>query len=79
VDQDNIQIRKNGNSIAIAQSEIPHNTGLTQYTSKLSYLNGSNDYVDFTVYTGTGSLVQTIQYGGTADSPGTFFSAHLLR
>ncbi len=79
VEQDNIQIRKNGNSIAIAQSEIPHNTGLTQYTSKIGYLNGSNDYIDFTAYTGTGSLTQTIFYGGSTESPGTFFSAHLLR
>jgi hypothetical protein len=79
VDQDNIQIRKGGNTIAIAQAEIPHNVGLTLYTAKMAYLNGSNDYIDFTAFSGSVSLTQTILYGGSTESPGTFFSAFLLR
>jgi hypothetical protein len=35
------------------------------------------DYLDFTVYQGSGSP-KNILYGGTPDGAGTWFSAHLL-
>ncbi len=76
--QDNIQIRKSGNTIAINQNAIPTVTGLSMNATKLTYLNGSTDYIDFSAYSSTSDPTQTIQYGGTTDGPGTFFSASLV-
>jgi hypothetical protein len=77
-DQDNIQIRKVGNTIAISQSAVPTSQGLTMNATKLAYLNGTTDYLDFSVYSGTSAPTQTVQYGGTTTGPGTFFSASLV-
>lgn len=74
--QYNTQVRKNGNTIAIYQNTIPANNGITQGGSKLIYLNGSTDYVDFTVYNGYGSSVNILL--GTANGSGTYFSAALM-
>ncbi len=75
----NIQIRKNGNSIAISQHEINSTEGLSMNLTRMAYMNGSNDSVDFSVYTATSDLDQTVLYGSIADSPGTYFSAFLIR
>jgi hypothetical protein len=77
-DQDNIQIRKSGNTIAINQNAIPTVTGLSMNATKIAYLNGTTDYLDFSVYSSTSDPTQTVQYGGTPDGPGTFFSASLV-
>jgi hypothetical protein len=75
--QYNIQIRKNGNTIAIFQNQITTSTGLTQGGSKLVYLNGSTDYIDFTAYNGDSSS-RNIQWGGSSTGQGTWFSATLM-
>ena len=74
--QVNVQIRKNGNSQAIYQ-RLSNSVaiGFTMGGSKVVYLNGTTDYLDFTVYT---SDINTI-YKGNADGSGTYFSVHLLR
>jgi hypothetical protein len=75
--QDNIQIKRNGNALTIAQSEIPANTGNTQITSRVISLNGTSDYIEFSAYTDA-SGGQRVKYGDTSDSPGTFFSAFYI-
>ncbi len=72
----NTQIRKNGNTFALYQDQIVTGSGASQGGSKLVYLNGSTDYVDFTVYTGNSSD-QTLQYG-SSNGQGTYFSAALI-
>jgi hypothetical protein len=45
--------------------------------TKSVFLNGSTDYVDFTVYTSQ-TPSQTLKYGGTSFGTGTWFRAFLL-
>ena len=75
--QDNVQARKNGNTFMILQNPIATGTsGISASGSKLIYLNGVSDYVDFTAYTANATS-QILQYG-TATGSGTWFSAYLL-
>ena len=77
--QVNVQIRKGGvGSITISQESIPNTEGLFMNATKLAYLNGNTDYLDFTVYTSTSDPTQTVQYGGTPNGVGTWFSASLV-
>ncbi len=73
--QFNMQMRKNGNSFTITQNQVTTAVGLSQNASKLVYLNGSTDYVDFTVFQGTGANIN-LQSAGAGI--GTFFSAYLI-
>ena len=59
-EQLNIQIRKNNNSFFIDQHTINTTTGLSQSGAKLIYMNGTTDYLDFTVYT-TSTTSQSLQ------------------
>lgn len=74
--QMNIQARKNGNSFALVQSPTNGATGQSLTFTKMVYLNGSTDYVDFSAYQSTGGNVNIQQ--GTADGSGTWFSAFLI-
>ena len=74
--QNNIQIRKNGTTFAISQTQTLNGQGYSQNATKLVYLNGSTDYLDFTAYTGNSSA-QSLQYG-SSNGQGTFFSAALM-
>jgi len=74
--QTNIQFRKNGSTQAINQTQILSGNGYSQNQTKIVYLNGSTDYMDFTVYTGNPTS-QSIQQGG-ATGQGTYFSAFLI-
>lgn len=74
--QSNIQMRKNGNTFFIGQKTIDSSSGYTLGGTRIVYLNGSSDYVDFTAYTGN-TTSQVLQYG-TATGSGTSFSAVLL-
>jgi hypothetical protein len=49
--QINIQILKNTNTVAIAQDLLPTNTGLTQTTNAILYMNGTTDYLEFSGFT----------------------------
>ena len=77
--QVNIQIRKNGNTIAIAQDQVNTTIGLTLNTTKIAFMNGSTDYFDFPAFTGTGGATQSVQFGGTGLGTGTYYSVNLIR
>jgi hypothetical protein len=60
-DQQNIQIRKNGTTFAIAQEELYTGTvAMTQNAVGVVQLNGSSDYIDVTGYNG-GSAAQSVK------------------
>jgi hypothetical protein len=74
--QYNIQLRKNGNTVAIIQQPTINNgTGQSLTCSKLVYLNGTTDYLDFTAYQSTG-VNRRLQVG--ASSSGTYATIFLL-
>jgi hypothetical protein len=77
--QINIQIRKNGQSIAINQQAVNTTIGLTMTITKIAFMNGTSDYFDFSAFTGTGGATQTIQYGASGNSPGVYYSVNLIR
>jgi hypothetical protein len=69
----NVQMRVNGNQEMICQQPATTVTGVSLFGTKIVYLNGSTDYVDFTAYQGTTNSIK-IQQGSGAGS-GTWFSA----
>lgn len=73
--QYNIQIRKNASTFAIFQNQTVTGSGLSQGGSRVVYLNGSTDYVDFTAYNGD-TTSRSLQWGGAGQ--GTWFSAALI-
>jgi 6-phosphogluconolactonase (cycloisomerase 2 family) len=74
--QTNLQMRKNGNSYALSQEIINTSTGQSLNLNRMIYLNGTTDYLDFTVFT-SNTTSQVLQKG-TVDGSGTFFSAALI-
>jgi len=74
--QNNLQIRKSGSTQTITQTNPLSGNGYSQITSKVIYLNGSGDYLDFTAYSNQSSG-QGIQYGGGVGQ-GTYFSVFLI-
>ena len=70
--QINAQIRKNTNSYGIAQSPVPTTVGASLFVTSIIDLNGSTDYVEFTVYSANPSG-HTIN--GSGSSEGTYFTA----
>jgi hypothetical protein len=68
----NVQMRVNGNQEMILQQPSTTIAGVSLFGTKIVYLNGSTDYVDFTAYQGTANPIN-IQRGGGAGS-GTWFS-----
>ena len=70
--QSNIQIRKNDESITIAQATISNFNAYTQNSSIIIYLNGSSDYINMTAYT-SNTTSQTINGGN-----GTYITIKLL-
>jgi hypothetical protein len=73
--QFNVQIRKNSSTSAIFQNQTVTGSGSSQGGSRIVYLNGSTDYVDFTAFNGDSSS-RVIQWGGAGQ--GTWFSASLV-
>lgn len=81
-DQFNIQIRKSTgggptSTVMILQQPLNNGTGITLNGSRIFYMDGALDYLDFTAYQGSGSP-KNLLYGGTPDGAGTWFSAHLI-
>jgi hypothetical protein len=74
--QVNAQARKNGNSFMIIQQPCNVGTGISLTGTKIAFLNGSTDYLDFTAFNGA-SVSKNIQQGTVAGS-GTWFAASLL-
>ena len=60
----------------IIQQPCNVGTGISLTGTKITYLNGSSDYLDFTVY--NGAFVSKNIQQGTADGSGTWFAASLL-
>lgn len=73
--QTNAQIRKNGNSETIQQRTPDANTPYFMSATKTIYMNGSTDYIEFTVWSPV--TTQSISQGNSAGS-GTNFSASLI-
>jgi hypothetical protein len=73
--QNNLQILKNGNTLMLSQNPIPTSTiPLSMCATKMVYLNGTTDYVNFTAFSAdTGGQVLYADSGNS-----TWFSLHLL-
>jgi len=69
----NVQMRVNGNQEMICQQPTTTISGVSLFGTKIVYLNGTTDYVDFTAYQGTLAAIK-IQQGNSVGS-GTWFSA----
>ncbi len=74
--QVNLQVRKNGNSQGLSQELISTSVGQSLLLNRMIYLNGSSDYLDFTVY--SANPTSQVLQKGAADSSGTYFSAALI-
>lgn len=73
--QSNVQIRKNGTSETIQQRTPDANNPYFFAVSKIIYMNGTTDYLDFVVWSSV--TTQSLQQGNSSGS-GTNFSAALL-
>jgi hypothetical protein len=75
--QANIQILKNATTIALSLTPIPTSgnaEGLSMCATKMVYLNGTTDYVNFTAFTAdTGGQLLYADSGSS-----TWFSLHLI-
>jgi len=76
--QVNIQMRKNGNSMIINQQPLNNGTGISLGGSRIIQMNGTTDYIDWTVFQGAGSSANGTLLQGTVNGSGTWFSAFLL-
>ena len=73
--QDNIQVTKNGATILLSQNPIPTAVvPLSMAGTKLVYLNGTTDYVNFTAYSADTGGQLLYADGGQS----TWFSVHLI-
>ena len=76
--QTNVQTRINGNQMMINQSPLNSGgAGQSLMGTKIIYMNGSTDYVDFTVYHNAATS-KNIQVGNATYSSGSWFSIVLL-
>jgi len=77
--QVNTQMRKNGNSIIINQQPLNNGTGIGLGGSRIVQMNGTTDYLDWTIFQGTaGSGTTGTILQGSANGQGTWFSAFLI-
>jgi hypothetical protein len=76
--QVNIQMRKNGNSMIINQQPLNNGTGIGLGGSRIIQMNGTTDYIDWTIFQGAGSSPNGTLLQGTGNGSGTWFSALLL-
>jgi hypothetical protein len=77
--QVNVQMRKNTNAMIISQQPLNNGTGISLGGSRIVQMNGTTDYLDWTVFQGTvGSGTTGTLLQGSANGSGTWFSAFLL-
>jgi hypothetical protein len=76
--QVNIQMRKNGATHVIIQQPLNNSVGQSLAASKIIYLNGSTDQLEFTIFQSVGSSATGTILQGTPDGSGTWFSAFLI-
>jgi hypothetical protein len=62
----------------ILQQPLNNSVGQSLAGSKLIYLDGSTDYLDFTVFQSIGSSATGTILQGTPDGSGTWLSAFLV-
>ena len=70
--QFNLQGRKNASQFVIVQCPLPNDVGQSLTFTRMIYMNGSGDYLDFTVFQGAGTNIDI--NGGNY----TWFTAHLI-
>jgi hypothetical protein len=80
--QVNMQIRKSTGggppgTVMIVQQPLNNGTGISLTGTRIYYMDGATDYLDFTIFQGSGAP-KDLLYGGTPDGSGTWFSAHLI-
>jgi hypothetical protein len=80
--QVNVQIRKSTSggppgTVMILQQPLNNGTGISLSGTRILYMDGALDYLDFTIFQGSGSP-KNLLYGGTPEGAGTWFSAHLI-
>jgi len=80
--QVNVQVRKSTGggptgTVMILQQPLNNGTGISLAGTRIFYMDGGTDYLDFTIFQGSGGA-KNLLYGGTADGAGTWFSAYLL-
>jgi hypothetical protein len=71
--QVNAFIKVNGSIEMALEQPSPRYSGVSLFGTKIVYLNGSTDYVDFFVFHGTPNPLNILQYN--AAGAGTWFSA----
>jgi hypothetical protein len=77
--QVNAQMRKNTDAMIISQQPLNNGTGISLGGSRIVQMNGTTDYLDWTVFQGTvGSGTTGTLLQGSANGSGTWFSAFLL-
>jgi hypothetical protein len=77
--QVNIQMRKNGGqTMVILQQPLNNGTGISLSGNRVVYMNGTTDYIEWTVFQGAGAGPTGTLLQGTADGSGTWFSAFLI-
>jgi hypothetical protein len=77
--QVNIQMRKNGGqTMVILQQPLNNGTGISLSGNRVVYMNGTTDYLEWTVFQGAGAGPTGTLLQGTPDGSGTWFSAFLI-
>jgi len=76
--QVNTQMRKNGNSMILSQQPLNNGTGIGLGGSRIIQMNGTTDYIDWTIFQGSGDRSTGTLLQGTVNGSGTWFSAFLL-
>ena len=76
--QVNTQMRKNGNSMILSQQPLNNGTGISLGGSRIIQMNGTTDYIDWTIFQGAGSSANGTLLQGTVNGSGTWFSAFLI-
>ena len=76
--QVNTQMRKNGNSMILSQQPLNNGTGIGLGGSRIIQMNGTTDYIDWTIFQGSGDRSTGTILQGTVNGSGTWFSAFLI-
>jgi hypothetical protein len=77
--QVNVQMRKNGGqTMVILQQPLNNGTGISLSGNRVVYMNGTTDYIEWTVFQGAGAGPTGTLLQGTPDGSGTWFSAFLI-
>jgi hypothetical protein len=77
--QVNVQMRKNGGqTMVILQQPLNNGTGISLSGNRVIYMNGTTDYIEWTVFQGAGAGPTGTLLQGTSDGSGTWFSAFLV-